>query len=82
MVVTKPHVFEADMHHAPRREIAPLFGQLFHSDGLVEALNAASPGLELTPGPSGKTLKLQVGARSVLSAGIAMAMVGGACLTS
>jgi len=60
IVVTKPHVFEADMHDSSRRAVVPNFNALFHDDNLVTALNAAAPQLDLCPGTSGKTVKLQV----------------------
>ena len=56
---TKPRIFEADMHDASLRRQCPEFEQLFRSDALRDALDAALPELKLARGPANKVVKLQ-----------------------
>ena len=52
--MTKPHIFEADLHDAPLRLQCPHFSEIFASDALGAALNAALPALRLELGPKAK----------------------------
>ena len=52
--MTKPHIFEADMHNDALRSQCPSFNALFESDSLCEDLNTQLPDLELQKGSSAK----------------------------
>jgi hypothetical protein len=56
--VTKPHIFEADMHNTELRSQCPSFNELFESDSLCDDLNAKLPDLELQTGSSAKVIYL------------------------
>lgn len=57
--LTKPHIFESDLHDTAARAASPHFRRLFDSDALVARLNELAPALQLGLGSANRTIKLQ-----------------------
>lgn len=60
MQATKPNIFELDLHHGNVRSLLPVFGALFESTAITDALNDGDEDLMLLPGCSHCTIKLQL----------------------
>ena len=60
MTVTKPHIFELDLHHEDRRELVPVLSDMFwHAHEIAAHCNGLRPELGLKTQPSSHTLKVQ-----------------------
>ena len=55
----KPHIYEADLHDESLQAVLPGFTELLFDDSLRHRLDQLLPDLELGPGPSARTVKLQ-----------------------